>query len=620
MLMEKLHNASNSGVSKAIFALISVTFLVSGMAGYLGTRTDTSVVKVNGETVEQSVFQKRYSDEIERLTLERGSADIDNPEFTAALRERILNDLINQELIRQYAKQLKLSVSDEQIKQQIVSTPMFQIDGKFNNDAYQNVLRNNQMTPDMYAQYMREALILAQLQNGLGETSFITPNQANEFANLIFQQRQFRLAHLHLSEQDIAKQQVSAEEIETFYKQNKALFVQPEQLKVQYLDINPQLAEKAVTISEQQIAQYYQDNKEQFSTKGQDKVAHIQFATETAALDAYQALQQGANFAELAKKDSTDKLSGANGGDLGWLSAGDFPESFSQALQNLKVGEYSQPVKVDGNFHIIKLVDRKEGAILPLAQVKSQVEQAIRQSETSNKFISLEKKAEEKAFEDQSSLQTAAQAIGTQAKETDYFSKENIPAELNYPSVIQAMFNGEISQGGQNSDPMNVGELHSVMIRVLDHKPQVTRSLEESKGEIEQQLKAEKARSALLANAKEMVAQLNEGKAVNSLHFDKEQTWSYAQNSDAKLYNVIAGMKIADNRSAYQATQSGKDEIVVIALDKISSPDINDALRQQVSQTLTNLDQVDLQNNLLKSLRSKAKIELNDAFLRQVQE
>ena len=74
---------------------------------------------------------------------------------------------------------------------------------------------------------------------------------------------------------------------------------------------------------------------------------------------AYEELQKGANFADVAKTKSLDKISGENGGDLGWVNANELPKAFEDAAAALQVGQYSQPINVDGNYHIVLVQERK---------------------------------------------------------------------------------------------------------------------------------------------------------------------------------------------------------------------------------------------------------------------
>ncbi|MCK3658508.1 peptidylprolyl isomerase [Pasteurellaceae bacterium Pebbles2] len=620
MFMEKMHNATNSTVSKVILALIGVSFVVTGMYGYLGATVDTSAVKVNGEEVSQQQFQQQYNDEYQRISQQLGaqfSAVADTPEFTRGLRASVLNRLIDQQLLSQYVSELNLTVSDERIKQEIVRTPMFQVDGKFSNDAYQQVLRHNNMTSDMYAQYMREALRLEQLQSGLAETSFLTPASQNELANLFFQQRYVRLAKLPLAN-ELAKQTVTEQEVSDYYNANKSAFIVPELVKVQYIDLTRAAAEKTVNVTDTEIQQYYQDNKDKFSTKAQQRLAHIQLATEKEALDVYEALQSGADFADLAKQKSMDKLSGGQGGDLGWVSNGDLPKDFEDAATLVDVGKYSTPIKVDGSFHIVKVEDRKQAVAQPLEQVKAQIEQQVRQDLLNNQFYAIEKKVAEKAFEDQSSLKAAAAVAGVEVKETDYFPRNELPAALNFPAVVNAVFDGDVSQGNVNSEPMNVGEQHSIVVRVLDHKAESTKTLAEAKGEIETFLKRQKAEAAVLANAETMVKGLTEnGQLPAGVAFGAEEKWVYAENKDPALNNVIFAMKATANNKAYQAAKTNSGDVVIIALERIENGKVEDAVRQQFDLHVAQNKANDLQANLLKSLRAKAKIEINEDFMKQ---
>ena len=194
-MMEKLHGASNNIFLKLLLGFIAVTFVISSMAGYVYSRTDTSAAKVNGEEISQRAFQARYEAEIQRLSQQLGAqfASIaDTPEFTATLKQQILNSLVDQELLNQYVSNLKLGVSDEQVKQYIVNDPVFQLDGKFNNAQYQQLLASNGLSAEGYAQSVREGLRLAQLQTGLASTTFIVPAQQTELARLFFQKRDVR--------------------------------------------------------------------------------------------------------------------------------------------------------------------------------------------------------------------------------------------------------------------------------------------------------------------------------------------------------------------------------------------------------------------------------------------
>ena len=621
LFMEKMHHLANSWVAKGIFAALAVSFVVSGMYGYLGSSADLSAAKVNGEEISQEQFQRLYNDEYQRLSQQLGmtefSAVVDTPEFIDGLRKKVLDDLVDQELMRQYTKELDLAVSDDAIKRAIVTTPNFQDNGKFSNEAYQLFLRNNNMNADMYAQYLREALRLDQLQRGLIGTDFLTPDQQKAFAKGFFQERNVRLATFPLSA-EMAKQAVSEQEVQEYYNAHKDAFAMPEMVKVQYIDLTKAVAEKSVKVTDVEIQQYYQDHKSEFMTKGQQRLAHIQLATEQDANDAYIALQGGADFAELAKTKSTDKLSAINGGDLGWLNAGDLPKNFEDAAVALEIGHYSAPVNVDGSFHIIKLEDRKAAAELPLDQVREQIVNTIRQDLLANQFYSVEKQVAEKAFEDQASLKAAADVAGVEVQETGYFTRREIPEALNFPAVGSAIFDGDVSQGNVNSEPMNVGEQHSIVVRVVDHKAEGIKPLEEAKTEIHDLLARQKAEKVLLPSAEKLVADLQQGNTPAEVKFGASEKWVYAENKDPALNNVIFAMTKPENgKVSYKAAQANNGDVVIVALDSVKDGEPDAKLVEQLNVQTLQAQAQEVQANLLKSLRARAKVEINESFLKQ---
>ncbi|MDY4594429.1 MAG: peptidylprolyl isomerase [[Pasteurella] aerogenes] len=613
MLMEKFHAASNSIIWKLILGLVAVSFVLSGVAGYMFTQVDTSAAKVNGVEIPQQTFLQQYNNEYQALSQQLGAqfaAVADSPEFVSGLRKNILNRLIDQELLRQYSEDLKLGISDAQIKQEIVSMPSLQTDGKFDNNLYQQMLAANGISSDAYAELVREALRLEQLQAGLASSDFMVPTQAEALAKLFFQRREVRLATFPLAD-EIAKQTVSEQEMQSYYKENQAAFAAPELVKVQYIDLTRTLAEKNVKVTDVEISQYYQDNKAQYMSQ---RLAHIQVPTEQEAKTIYADLQKDESFTQLAKLYSTDKISGANGGDLDWVTPGMMPPEFETAASKLDVGQYSQPVKVDNAYHIIKLEDEK---VRSLDEVKNEIAVKIRNELAANAFYALEKQVNEKAFENPDSLENAAKAAEVNMQETAYFSRQNIPAELNYANVVSAIFDSDITQGGANSEAINVGDLHSIVVRVVEHKPEGIRSFEEAKADIENYLKRQKAESLVLEQAKKLANGLSAATTQESaLNFSAAQSLVYAENKDPVLNNAIFAMaKPAENKTTYGVAKDGNGDVVVVALQKVEDGKLSGDQLTTFNAQLEQYRQLALRNTVLAALRHKAKVEINEEFM-----
>ncbi len=109
------------------------------------------------------------------------------------------------------------------------------------------------------------------------------------------------------------------------------------------------------------------------------RARHILVETQAQAEAILASLKKNGKFEEIAKKQSKDPGSGANGGDLDWASAGNYVKEFSDAMVALKKGEVSAPVKSQFGFHIIRLDDVREAQLPKLEDVKPQIAQQLQQ-------------------------------------------------------------------------------------------------------------------------------------------------------------------------------------------------------------------------------------------------
>ncbi len=115
------------------------------------------------------------------------------------------------------------------------------------------------------------------------------------------------------------------------------------------------------------------------------RARHILVETEAQANAVIASLKKGAKFEDIAKKQSKDPGSGANGGDLDWAAPGNFVKEFSDAMVALKKGQYTPtPVKSQFGFHVIRLDDEREAQLPKLDEVKPQIAQQLQQQRLAN--------------------------------------------------------------------------------------------------------------------------------------------------------------------------------------------------------------------------------------------
>lgn len=109
------------------------------------------------------------------------------------------------------------------------------------------------------------------------------------------------------------------------------------------------------------------------------RARHILVETQAQAEAILASLKKGGKFEDIAKKQSKDPGSGANGGDLDWAAPGNYVKEFSDAMVALNKGQVSAPVQSQFGFHIIRLDDVREAQLPALADVKPQIVQQMTQ-------------------------------------------------------------------------------------------------------------------------------------------------------------------------------------------------------------------------------------------------
>ncbi len=141
------------------------------------------------------------------------------------------------------------------------------------------------------------------------------------------------------------------------------------------------LAEKmigsSIDVTEEEIKSYFEENKDSFDEKEQVKASHILVEDEATANKIKEELDNGKDFAELAKEYSTDTSNADNGGDLGYFGKGEMAEEFEKAAFALGSGAVSEPVKTEFGYHIIKLVDKKAAKAAKFDDHKDEIKELL---------------------------------------------------------------------------------------------------------------------------------------------------------------------------------------------------------------------------------------------------
>ncbi len=607
-MLEKIREGSQGVIAKTILVLVILSFAFAGVSSYLGSSSEIPAATVNGEEISQSALEQAYQNERARMKQQLGDlfdSLAANDNYLQSIKRSVLDRLIAEKLVDQAARELGLRVSDEQIKKAIVAETAFQTDGVFDNERYQALIRQIGYNPASFSEMMRVDMTRNQLIAAVVGTDFVLEGEAKQYADVEGQTRNIGYKLVEAAP-FLDKVAVSDEDAQAYYEQNLGQFVNPEAVSLEYIELSAAALANDIEVSEEQIRAEYEAQQSLYMTAEKRLAAHILLADEAAAKAVYDRLVAGEDFAALAKAESQDTFSGENGGQLDWFEAGVMAPEFDQALFALEKGLYSNLVKTDFGYHIIKLLDLQPAAVAPFEQVKDKVAAELKLSLAADKFYELNEQLKNVSYEVPDTLAEAAAETGTQVKSTPMMSHSSAIAPFDNPEVLKAAFSETVVSEGLNSEVIELGDNHVIVVRKKDYQPAGTKSFEDVKDSIVARLKQDKANEMAKVEADALLAKLDAGDT--SVELTKVASLSRnAQNIAPSIVTKAFQLPTAELPSTGTAGLASGYAVVVldgVNAAKAAEPAMLAAIKQRLNAQYSEADY----RALVAALKSSAEV------------
>jgi peptidyl-prolyl cis-trans isomerase D len=530
MSIQSLRDSSEGIIAKILVGLIIIVFALFGFGSITTFLSPTpKVATVNGEDITQQEMELAV-ERNRRLMLANNTspADINEDE----LRADVLTNLVNRSLLLQAANELGFFFGDAGIDQDIVTTPVFQIDGQFSADQFQLVIGSAGFTPLSYREEMKSDKRLQQLATGIQGSAFMTDSEVERTTSLAQQTRD--IAFLRIELEGLMEQvDISDAEMRAYYDEHPGDFMTEETVDLAYLELNRSALMDDVETDEDELLSFYEDSKAQYAQEESRRVAHIliesndEISSEEALVRITEVSDRiigGESFEEVAKEVSEDPGSAVEGGDLGFNAPGTFVEEFEEAANALSLNQMSQPVETEFGWHLIKLLDVEPAKTPSFEEVRDRVESSYRESVAEQIFVEKSGRLSEMAFESPD-LQEPAAELELEIKTTGHVTRDvedGIGAE---PGVMDAAFGPDVLLDGNNSRLIEITPNHHVVVRVREHRPQEQKSFETVASAVREVLAREKATALAEARAKEAVDMLASGSLTRYVADQLGLTW-----------------------------------------------------------------------------------------------
>src|SRR5258705_10285709 len=465
------------------------------------------------------------------------------------IEQQIMQQMVDDRAALAEADRIGIDVSDEEVRQRIFAMPAFQENGGFiGEQRYQQLLRMQRppMMPSEFETNVRRGLTVEKLRASLTDWLGVSDKELEEE----YRRRndKVKLAVVTFSADSFRTQATASDaDVAGYFDGHKEDFKIPEKRKIRYLLLDVEAMRAKVVVPAADLEKAYNGSIEQYTTPEQVRASHILFKTEgkddaTVKAKAEEILKQakaGADFADLAKKNSEDEQSAKNGGDLDYFGRGRMVPEFDQAVFAMQPGQLSDLVKTQYGDHVIKMVDKKNAATRPLAEVRQQLNDQLAYERAQSQAADLASKLE-KQITKAADLDKTAKAEGLAVQESGFFARDEPILGLGpAPEAANKAF--EMKQGDV-AGPLRVSRGFVFEALVAKQDPYVPK-LDEVKERVKDEVIKQKARDLSKQKAAEIAAKLKAApdfdKAAKALGFEAETTELITK--DAPIPDLGAG-------------------------------------------------------------------------------
>ena len=621
-MLQSINDRASSWVAYVIIGLIVFSFALFGIGSYLGGSGALVAATVNGE----DIFADRIQQTVVSLR-QRGQND-------PTLKQKVLEGAVNDAILSQQAKENGYRASNQEVYDWISTNPDFQKEGVFDANTYDLLLSSSRRSKTDYEAGIRTMLSNQQLTRSISSTAFLPEADIKRFQQL---QNQTRNIETYTLKMDDFKSQVSvsSDEIKAYYDANLAKFMTVEKVKLSAVALKQGDLEEKVELMGDTLQVIYDDNLDRYVEPEQRRLAHIliKVGLEEGAEDKAKEksltlfddiITDKISFEDAASTVSEDKIAAKKSGELGLIIRGDMGEAFDKVAFSLEKGKISEPILTDAGFEIIKLLDILPSKQKAFADVKAEIEKEYRIEQAEKVFANNSEKLETLAFENDSSLDMAAESLETKLQASDWIERgvsSALKAEdfFSSPKILSTAFSEDVLNKGKNSELIEIDSQTVAVIRVQEHQLPQQKILADVTDNIKEILSIQKTRKLLIEKGEVALKILKDSAewssindtigSVNKLEKKVDVKRNARDVSPELLSKVFSMGKPAEGKSLFSNVVLASGDYVLVGLNTVKEGATEEAEAKILQSVLVSTYGSAEQNALIKALRDRAKVE-----------
>jgi len=581
-----------------------------GIQDYASRSANNSIATVNGEDIDINIYYQELNSQQRNLQQQLGAAytqEIDN-----VLKQTLIDSLINEKLVENYADSLNIVTLDDEVRSVIEMNQAFLVDGVFSQDRYTQLLRLNSYSPAGYELAQSKALNREQIKINLNGSAFMSSAQTEQLNDLASQQRD--VSYIAIQTENFEDEvSVTQSQISDYFNDNRSSFVEGRKVKVDFVELTLDAMEEPESPSAEDLQNLYDENEELYTNPERRRAQHILVENEDLANDLLGQIKGGADFAELAKANSEDTSSNEEGGDLGFFESGLMGAEFDEAAFAMNIGDVSDVVATDyGYFHIIKLTDIEPKTIQNFEEVESQLASLYVKNAKEKELFGLLEEFVNLSYEE--SLDMVADQFNLEMQTSDYFAEGSSDYD---PKFVASAFSSAVIDEGENSEVMEINSEKFVVLALSDLQSERERDLNEVESQIEATLKSSAAKEIIDDLAENIASALSSGdeQRASQLINENNLEWvseGWISRASELPFGVTSKSftlaKPEEGRNTYSSESASRLTSLVIELAGVRAPE--EETDTGIAALYLSQENNEMFSSLIKQLRENAEIKV----------
>lgn len=613
-MLQDIRERSTGWVAKAIIGLIAVLLSFTGFEAIMNSTSNrNNAAKVNGQEITLDALGQEKSAQLRQLQQQFGAEFDTSLLDDNLLSEMAMKTLVNRTLLLQAAKDAGFAGSQAVVDRFIVQFPDFQVDGQYSNERFDQVLMQMGYSRMQFRQMLEQDMLVAQLQGGIAASAFTTRQEAEHFAALDRQVRDFAM---HSLSTPLDQVQVTDSEVRERYDSRPDAYMTREQVVLDYIELSKLTLASQIEVSDEELQEGYQAVIANLDE--QRRAAHILFDLDEGDAEALaraqaaaQRLADGEDFATLAGELSDDIGSADEGGDLGYAGRDIYEAEFEDVLFALAKEEVSEPVRTRHGYHLIKLLDVNAAEVPSLDSMRDSLLADLQASKVEQLFVERVDELESSAYE-ASDLQQPADELGLEVKQSPALGREGGEGIFANRKLIEAAFSEEVLEEGANSHALELDADTVVVLRVQEHHKPERMAFETVAESIAAELKLDKAASLSREQGEVMLTELREGNSSSQGWERFEAATRMQDEVDPEVLQAVFRMpRPADAQPEYAGLSLADGSYVLLELKGVSTAEdsLGETGRAAYQQILASRGGQAEVEAMLRQLEKDAKIE-----------